>query len=213
MLRTWQLRMMKKLINPEDDATVDLWDIDIRPAVEECFHNLAGADKTIDVVEFEAYLNRDWKKAKARMRREKYGDEPSADEPGGSTGLRKLNRKATSAALLAPRAAPAVARPASAERKNASGSIKARLPEFRRAPAAPAQTRQPPRHKGMPPADDRSAGWELREYLATLCAPANAPRPLVLLRSASGPHVGALMAGARHARRQVCHRGGAATAT
>ena len=55
------LRMMKKLVSPGQGETLDLWDMVIRPCVQEAFTLISGTDHKLDAIELERWLNRNWR--------------------------------------------------------------------------------------------------------------------------------------------------------
>ena len=154
------LRMMKKLVRP-GEAYQDLWDDEIRPVVQLTFRAVSGKDRTLDVTEFEKYLNKGWVDAKARMLKQKAGHQAADDIFSPAFALSKARswrRKSSESSLAASDAAEQVA----AERR-------------REAPQLP-KTEQVPKSKAGVPLD-RSPGWEVRAYLTRVAMMAELPRP------------------------------------
>jgi len=54
--------MMKRIVNDDD-----LWDEVLRDVVKSAFQTISGGDKSIDIVEFERFLNKGWLQLKASM--------------------------------------------------------------------------------------------------------------------------------------------------
>lgn len=59
------LVMIKRLVHPEGINELDLWDLDLRSLVQTIFDQIAGADKTIDLIEVQRWLGKAWKKTPA----------------------------------------------------------------------------------------------------------------------------------------------------
>ena len=53
---------MKAVVN---NSTV--WDLELKEVVKDTFCEIAGGDSTIDIIEFEKWLNRGWLKEKAKV--------------------------------------------------------------------------------------------------------------------------------------------------
>lgn len=167
--REW-LRMMKHIIHPQGKVEGELWDMIIRPVVQLTFRQISGFDNSIDVVEFERFLNHGWRAARARMQRQKAGLEPvddllltaTAKRVGRAWRMRRV-REAASGALKkpeVPRRAPAC-----------KGIVDK---DDQPAPSAKAVAR---RAAPRLPEADRTPGWEVRDYLTRLCTLAEVPRP------------------------------------
>lgn len=143
------LRMMKRLVRPGEEDLV-LWDADIRPAVQLAFRSIAGSDRSINVVEFERWLNKGWKEANDLAKRQKAGKL--------SPALKRTTSAVRSVAMLR-----AAARP----RKPPVPS-----PPPRAAPAA-----EPERKPDVPPGADRKTGWQARQFLTKIAKISAVPRP------------------------------------
>ena len=152
--------MLKRIVNPGQEY-IDLWDLAIRPVVQAVFRELCSADKSVDVVAFEKFLNRGWRDAEVRVRRQQAGLGAVDDIVAGVTALRLAKTWRARQEMKKPEV-PKFRRPAPTV-----GGVKARR-------AAP---QPPPPSADQPMPADRTPGWEVREYLSRIAAMAQVPRP------------------------------------
>ena len=148
------LRMCKKLVKP-GKTYQNLWDEEIRPVVQETFYEVGGQDKTLDVTEFERFLNRGWLDSKKRMIRQRAGHVPSDDVLSSVKHLRRAKswRRQSMATKAAEDAKTAEEPVVATEAPRPERALKA--------------TREAP---------DRPAGWEVRAYLTRVAMMAELPR-------------------------------------
>ena len=158
------LRMIKRLVSPGEEYA-ELWDCEIRPVVQQTFRNIAGSNKTVDPVEIENYFNTGWKDAKLRVQKQQIGLEP-LDDLMSTIKLSRLGKGWRAK------------QKATADANAAAGNVpftEDELPNFRNALRPSPSKRLAPRPSEA--AADRAPGWEVREYMSTICKHAEIQRP------------------------------------
>ena len=154
------LRMLKKLVNPDRELT-DLWDFTIRPVVQKTFREIAGADRSLDVLEFEAWLNRGWRDAKSRMLRQQAGLELVDDMVADVAALRMARgwyqRRKSSGASGLQKA------PSEAGKMPSNRELAATMPKPKRTPS---------KRRSIA---DHKPGWEVRAYITQVASIAQSP--------------------------------------